>query len=164
MVIYGSWYVWMKTEFPKKINYNKMNNSLERNQDIGILILRLTVGCAFALIYGLPKIEGGPALWAMIGASMNNIGINFAPEFWGFMASISEFGGGILLILGLFLRPAMVFMGITMIMAATQHLTMKDQWYNVIIPIVYLSIFILLFFTGAGKFSLDRLIFRKKEN
>lgn len=141
-----------------------MTNTLERNQDIGLLIVRLTVGCAFALIYGLPKIEGGPELWALIGASMNNIGINFAPEFWGFMASISEFGGGILLILGLFLRPAMILMGITMIMAAIQHLSMKDQWYNVIIPVVYLSVFILLFFTGAGKYSLDRLIFGKKDN
>lgn len=138
-------------------------NTLERNQDIGIFILRLTVGLAFGLIFGLPKIQGGPELWAMIGASTQNVGFNFATEFWGFMASLSEFGGGILLILGLCVRPAVIFMGITMIMAAIQHLSMQDQWYNVITPVVYLSIFILFFFTGAGKYSLDALFFRKKE-
>lgn len=143
-----------------------MNDSLakklERNQDIGLLMVRLAVGCAFGLIYGLPKIEGGPELWAMIGAATKNIGFEFAPEFWGFMASLSEFGGGILLILGLFVRPAMIFMSITMVMAAIQHLSMHDQWYNVIVPVVYLSIFILFFFTGAGKYSLDRLFTGKK--
>ena len=83
-----------------------LTKNLERNQDIGLLLVRLAVGCAFGLIYGLPKMQGGPELWAMIGASTQNVGFSFAPEFWGFMASVSEFGGGILLILGLFVRPA----------------------------------------------------------
>lgn len=138
-------------------------NTLERNQDIGIFILRLTVGLAFALIFGLPKIEAGPALWEQIGAATANLGFSFAPAFWGFMASLSEFGGGILLVLGLFVRPATILMGITMIFAAMQHFSMLDQWYNVITPLVYLSIFILLFFTGAGRYSLDAFIFRKKK-
>ncbi len=138
-------------------------NTLERNQDIGIFILRLTVGIAFSLIFGLPKMEAGPVLWEQIGAATANLGFSFAPTFWGFMATISEFGGGILLVLGLFVRPAAVLMGITMIFATMQHLSMQDQWYNVITPVVYLSIFILLLFTGAGRYGLDALIFRRKK-
>jgi putative oxidoreductase len=137
-------------------------NSLERNQDIGLFILRLTVGLAFGLIFGLPKIEAGPVLWEQIGAATANLGFSFAPTFWGFMASLSEFGGGILLVLGLFVRPAALLMGITMIFATVHHMTAQDQWYNTITPLVYLSIFILLFFTGAGKYSLDAVIFKRK--
>lgn len=137
-------------------------NSLERNQDIGLFILRLTVGLAFGLIFGLPKIEAGPVLWEQIGAATTNLGFSFAPTFWGFMASLSEFGGGILLVLGLFVRPAALLMGITMIFATVHHMTAQDQWYNTITPLVYLSIFILLFFTGAGKYSLDAVIFKRK--
>lgn len=138
-------------------------DALQRNQDIGIFLVRLTVGLAFSLIFGLPKIEGGTALWEQIGAATANLGFSFVPTFWGFMASLSEFGGGILLVLGLFVRPAAVLMGITMIFAAVHHMTAQDQWYNTITPLVYLSIFILLFLTGAGRYSLDALIFKRKK-
>lgn len=141
-----------------------MKNFLEHNKDIGILVLRLTVGFAFAFIYGLMKIEGGPEFWTMIGGSMNNIGISFGHTFWGFMASLSEFGGGILLMLGLFVRPVVLFMGFTMIMATVTHLVMKDQWYNVMNPLNMLAVFIALLFLGAGKYSLDYLFFKRNKN
>ncbi len=140
-----------------------MKNFLENNKDIGILILRLIIGFSFAFIYGLMKIQGGPELWTMIGGSMANVGITFAPTFWGFMATISEFGGGLLLILGLFTRPVTLFMGFTMIMATIQHLSMKDQWYNVMNPLNMLAVFIALLFLGAGKYSLDYLFFKKNK-
>ena len=135
-----------------------MKNFLENNKDIGILVLRFTIGIAFALIYGLPKMQGGPEFWTKIGAAMSNLGITFAPAFWGFLASFSEFGGGILLILGLFIRPAAAFMAFTMVVAAAQHLSVQDPWYNVITPLNMLAVFIALIFFGAGKYSIDALI------
>lgn len=140
-----------------------MKNFLDNNKDLGILALRLGIGCAFALIFGMMKIKAGPDMWAMIGQAMGNFGISFAPTFWGFMATMSEFGGGILLILGLFVRPAAFFMAFTMIVATSTHLKMQDQWYNVIQPVEMLAVFICLIFLGAGKYSLDYLFFKKNK-
>lgn len=139
-----------------------MKNFLESNKDIGILILRIVIGIAFALVYGLMKIEGGPVFWEQIGSAMSNAGISFGHTVWGFLASLSEFGGGILIFLGLFTRVAAAFMGFTMCIAIMQHLSMHDQWYNVFNPLEMLAVFIMLIFTGAGKYSLDYFI--KKRN
>jgi putative oxidoreductase len=141
-----------------------MKKFFENNKDIGVLVLRLIIGFTFAFIYGLMKIEGGPELWAMIGGTMNNVGIASGHTFWGFMASLSEFGGGILLMLGLFVRPVVLFMAFTMIMATTTHLAMKDQWYNVFQPVEMFGVFVALLFLGAGKYSLDYIFFKKNKN
>lgn len=133
------------------------------NRDLGILAMRLGIGCAFTFIFGMMKVKAGPEMWGMIGGALGNFGITFAPTFWGFMATMSEFAGGILLILGLFVRPAAFFMAFTMIVAATTHFSMHDQWYNAIQPIEMLSIFIAFMFLGAGKYSLDYLFFKRNK-
>ena len=135
----------------------------KKHHDWGILILRIGIGLAFIIIWGYPKIMGGPDLWTKIGGSMGNLGINFAPEFWGFMAALAEFGGGILLVLGLFTRAAAFFMGFDMVVAVSQHLTHKDPWTVVTHPLELLTVFIALLILGGGRISLDYLIFRKRQ-
>jgi len=135
---------------------------LNKHKDIGILLLRLTTGVGFVFVHGWGKVFGGPELWAMIGKSMSNLGITFTPGFWGFMASVSEFGGGILILFGLFTRPASAFMAFTMVVALINHLSRLDPWNRVIYPAEMLGIFLCLLFVGAGKYSLDNLIFKKK--
>src|SRR5205809_662485 len=98
----------------------------KKHHDWGILLLRIGIGLAFALVYGYPKITGGPDFWIKLGSAMGNLGINFAPEFWGFMSALTEFGGGILLILGLLTRPVAFLMAFNMIVAMMQHFTHKD--------------------------------------
>jgi putative oxidoreductase len=137
-------------------------NFFSKHSDAGILIMRVGIGIAFIAAHGWAKITGGPALWAKIGTAMSRYGITFAPEFWGFMASISEFGGGILILLGLFTRPAAFFMAFTMLTAALQHLSRLDPWSRVIHPVEMLSVFIAIIFIGAGKYSLDAVLFKKK--
>lgn len=140
-----------------------MKDFLERNKDLGILVLRLGVGLTFLLVHGLPKIQGGPDMWAKIGGAMGNVGISFAPEFWGFMAAASEFGGGLLLLLGLFTRPASAFMAFTMLMATFQHLHKLDPWGTVSNPLRLFTVFVALVFLGAGKYSLDAWLARRKK-
>jgi putative oxidoreductase len=136
----------------------------KKHTDLGILILRIGIGLAFALVYGQPKMWGGPEFWTMLGGAMKNFGITFAPEFWGFVSSLTEFGGGILLVLGLFTRPAAAFMAINMIVAMTTHFKALDPWYKVITPIEMFTVFLALLFLGAGRCSLDYLIFGKRRN
>jgi len=121
---------------------------------LGLLLLRLGLGIMFVL-HGWPKLAGGPEKWAGLGVAMANWGINFAPTFWGFMGGFSEFAGGILLILGLFFRPACVLLFITMLVAATMHLQNGDSFSDYSHAIELAIVFLSLYFIGPERYSLD---------
>lgn len=123
--------------------------------DLGILILRIGIGWMFVL-HGWPKIIGGSEKWAKLGGAMKHIGITFAPEFWGFMGAFAEFGGGILLMIGLFTRLSAGMMAFTMFIAATLHLATGDGVSGASHAIEALFVFVLLLFIGPGKYSLDK--------
>jgi len=106
-------------------------------------------------------VVGVQETWAKIGKAMPTFGLEFLSVFWGFMAAISEFGGGLFLILGLFTRTTSSFMAFTMIVAFSKHLANLDPWSRVFYPVEMLSIFLALIFIGAGKYSLDALLFKK---
>ncbi|MBK7447249.1 MAG: DoxX family protein [Ignavibacteria bacterium] len=138
-----------------KINFS------ERHSDLGLFIIRLGLGISFIFIHGLPKIKGGPELWLRLGKSMSNLGINFLPEFWGFMSAFSEFVIPVFIITGLFFRPALLLIAFTMFVAMLLHLTNMDPWLKVAYPMELLFVFAGLFLIGPGRFSLDHK-FRKK--
>jgi putative oxidoreductase len=135
-----------------------------KHKDIGILLLRFGVGAGFLLVHGMMKITGGPDFWTMMGKTMGIFGITFAPGFWGFMNAFVEFGGGALIILGLFTRPAAAFMAFNMLIALSSHLSRLDPWARAIYPIELGSVFLGLIFIGAGKYSLDYIISKRKRS
>lgn len=139
-----------------------IKNFLTKYSDAGILFLRIGIGFAFIFVHGWGKIFGGPELWGKLGGSMANLGITFAPVFWGFMAAAAEFVGGILILFGLFTRPASAFMAFTMLVAFLQHTSKLDPWNRVIYPMEMFAVFMALLFIGAGKYSIDALISKKK--
>ena len=106
------------------------------------------------VLHGYPKITGGIELWTKIGSSMSNLGINFAPAFWGFMASLSEFGGAILLILGVGFRIASFLMFTTMGVATFYHLNKGDGIQGASHAIEAGILFLSLFLIGPGKYTL----------
>ena len=67
---------------------------LNKHRHIGLLVLRIGIGCMF-ILHGAPKLFGGAEKWTQIGMAMASLGIGFIPAFWGFMAAISEFFGGV---------------------------------------------------------------------
>jgi putative oxidoreductase len=130
--------------------------SLDRFRDLGLLILRIGVGVIF-IVGGWPKISN-PGMWPGLGSAMENLGITFWPTFWGFMAALAEFGGGILVILGFLFRPATMLLAFTMLVALIFHLkggpTMNtfDKYSN---ALVMLFVFTGLILIGPGRFSVD---------
>jgi putative oxidoreductase len=140
-----------------------IKNFLNKYHDAGILFMRIGVGFGFIFVHGLGKIQGGPELWTKIGGAMSKYGITFAPTFWGFMASASEFGGGILILLGLFTRSASAFMAFTMLTAFVVHTSNLDPWARAIYPMEMFAVFMCLLFIGPGKYSLDNLFFGRKK-
>jgi len=129
---------------------------INNKRDIGLLILRVVVGLAMFAFHGLPKIMGGPELWEKIGQSMGNLGIHFLPTFWGFAAAFTETAGAILLILGLWARPTSIFLALTMIIAAISHLAKGDGLSVASHAIELLAVFLAIYFTGPGKYSVDK--------
>lgn len=128
--------------------------ALSKYQDFGLLFLRIGIGGMF-IFHGAPKMFGGPEGWERIGASMAIVGIKFLPVFWGFMASFSEFIGGICIILGLFFRPVCILLTITMTIAASGHLSRGEGLRRAAHAIENGIVFLSLIFIGPGKYSLD---------
>jgi putative oxidoreductase len=129
-------------------------------RDIGLLILRLTIG-GLLIGHGSQKLFGwfsGPGLKGTAGF-LESMGLKPGTP-WATVAASSEFGGGTLTALG-FLHPfgPMATIG-GMIMA-----TVKVHWGKPIwattggaeLPLIYTVTAVTLMFTGPGRFSLDRL-------
>lgn len=122
------------------------------DKDLGLLLIRVILG-AFFMYFGWPKITGGPEKWEQLGGAMENLGITFVPVFWGFMAALSEFGGGLLLILGVLFRPALLTMIFTMFVAGLLHYTKGDGFDGYSGALEYGLLFIALFVSGPGKYA-----------
>lgn len=130
--------------------------SLGKYRNTGLLVLRIGLGIMM-MLHGFPKLSGGVETWTKVGGSMKLIGIDFVPVFWGFMAALAEGVGGLFLLLGLFFRPVMIFLVLTMAMAATVHLSdpkqgLMDASHAIELGIVFLG----LLFIGPGKYSIDK--------
>ena len=128
-------------------------------RNIGILIIRLGLGAMY-MFHGYPKLFGGYERWEWLGQQMQLIGIDFIPTFWGFMASVSEFVGGLFIILGFMSKPTTIVLTFTMIIAAMYKFNIGEGLFGASQPIEMAIVFIGLFFTGPGKYSLDKLIFK----
>ncbi len=123
--------------------------------DIGLLILRVGIGIMF-LYHGAPKLFGGPVKWEKLGMAMSYAGIHFMPVIWGLMAAISEFFGGICLILGLFFRAVCILLAITMGIAVSMHLQKGEGLMVASHAIEDGIVFLGLILIGPGRYSIDK--------
>lgn len=136
-------------------------SSSSKHRDLGLLLIRVGIGLSLMIFHGFGKIKGGPELWIKIGGSMQNLGIDFAPVFWGFMAAFSEFFGSLFLILGILFRPAAFLLAITMIVAAIRHLNLPAGaegagWNGASHALELLAVYVALFLTGPGKYKISK--------
>ena len=120
-------------------------------RDLGLLFLRLGMGVMY-LYHGIPKLMGGTALWRKLGAAVNYVGIDFAPVTFGLAAALSETAGALLLMLGLFFRPALLFLIITMVVAASMHLGSGDGLQVASHAIENAIVFFSLLLIGPGRY------------
>lgn len=124
--------------------------------NIGILLLRIIAGLSMAFAHGLGKMPPSEKFVA----GVTEMGFP-APVFFSWMAGISEFVGGLFIVVGFFTRPSAIFLGITMLVAAfVRH--GADPFSNQEKAILYLGFCILLIFTGSGKFGVDGVLRKDK--
>lgn len=144
------------------MNLNIFSFSHRRFNDIGLLIIRVSIGLIMTIAHGYGKLSGGPEGWERMGHQMGNFGINFLPLFWGFMAMFSEFFCSILLVLGVFFRPAAALLVATMFVAAVRHLSLPPEaagagFKGASHALELLAVYAALFFTGPGKYNITAL-------
>ncbi len=129
-------------------------------RNIGLLIIRLGLGIMF-ILHGYPKMFGGPDTWVEVGSAMQFLGIDFAPMFFGFIAGVAEFFGGIFLLFGLFFTPSLIFLFAVMLVATIQHIGAGDGFVSYSHSIEIAIVFAGLLFIGPGKYSFDRKLQKK---
>jgi putative oxidoreductase len=125
---------------------------MKSKPDVAILLMRIGLG-AMMMVHGVPKLLGGIEKWTALGGSMKMFGITFAPVFWGFMASFAEGMGGLLVILGIFFRPACTLLFVTMLVAAASHISRGDGIMGASHAIETGVAFLGLFLLGPGKYK-----------
>ncbi len=126
----------------------------------GLLFLRVALGLQFMFSHGLPKLSLGPAGWSKIGSVMGNLGITAFPAFWGFLAALSEFGGGLCLVLGLLTRFSAGAMAFTMLMAVVLHITRGDSYHEISHALELMIVFTSIKIMGGGKYTLDHQLLK----
>lgn len=119
-----------------------------RFHDLGLLLLRVGRSVMF-MLHGYPKLVGGPAAWAGIGGVMGTVGLGFAPAFWGLLAALADFGGGLLLGLACF------GLLVTMAMATVMHLSKGEDFSAYSHALESAFVFLDLLLAGPGRYSLD---------
>ncbi|MGU3374950.1 DoxX family protein [Chryseobacterium sp. M5A1_1a] len=137
------------------MNYNNSNSS-SIPKDIILLAVRVFVGFAM-LSHGYPKLQ-----MLLAGGKIEFFDfIGLGPQISLILTVIAEFVCSILLILGLFTRISLGFLIFTMVIAGfVVH--GADPFEKREMSLIYLSVYLLLMIIGAGKFSVDHMIERRK--
>ncbi len=121
--------------------------------DLGLLILRILSG-AVLLTHGYPKLQ------KILAGDLNfgdPIGLGQVPSLY--LTTFAEFFCAILVIIGLYTRLALIPLIINMAVAffivhAADDFGTKEK------SVLFLGMFIVLFFTGAGRYSIDNKLIK----
>ena len=131
-------------------------SGLGKFKNTGLLVIRLGLGFMFVSAHGYPTLMGGPERWEAVGRAMANLGLDFAPLFWGLSAALVETIGGILFALGLFFRPTALALAFVMLVAATSYLAGGTGLFGAAHPIEVGIVCLGFIFIGPGKYSIDK--------
>ena len=127
----------------------------EGTASLGLLILRVAAGLLM-MTHGWSKIQN---FEGMVQSGFDPVGMGATLSV--VMLIGAEFIAALFIVLGLLTRlsavPLIVAMSVAAFVAhASDPLQVKE------LSLIYLTIFATLLITGAGKYSLDSLLFRKK--
>jgi len=130
--------------------------SLERT-DFAILFFRIAISSLMLLVHGTDKLimlfGDEPSQF-----NMDPVGIGVTASLA--LATFAEFICSILVIIGLGTRLAVIPLIVTMVIAAS--IVMAPEGISgQETPLLYLAGYLMLFYTGAGRFYLDQLFLKK---
>ena len=136
---------------------NMLNpGSYSKNIDLSLLILRIAGG-TMMLVHGIDKFS--PLFGSEPIQFPDPIGLGATTSLA--LAVFAEVVCAALLIVGLFTRFAAIPLLITM-MVAILLIHMSDPFERQELPLLYAVIYLVILIAGAGKFSIDNMVFNKK--
>ena len=135
--------------------------SSKTHPDLSLLLARLFTGYLMLTLHGWGKITAGTDRWRGLGSGLSDlISLDFLSVPLGFMASFAESIGAMLIIIGLSTRPAAFLLAFTMFVAVCKKLPGGIKGAE--LPALFLCLSLVIMLSGAGKYSLDYLLKRKK--
>ena len=146
----------------KAVAHKEMRPRMGRatTHELAALVIRFALGIVF-VAHGAMKLFSVGVVG--VGQFMGSLGVP-APFAAGVLISVLEFGGGLLLILGLFTRWAALLFAIEMffawVLVHAQNgffITPGAYGYEFVLTLLLVSIGV--FFHGAGLFSLEKAVF-----
>ncbi len=140
------------------MNYFTSSQSNAAISDIVILITRIFVGFAM-LSHGFPKLQ---QLFSGEEIQFYSF-LWLSPKSTLILAVFAEFVCSIFIILGLFTRFALFFLLITMAVAGL-IVHAADPFAKREMSLLYLSVYLLLFAFGPGRYSVDAMITRRRQS
>lgn len=129
--------------------------------DLALLLIRVWLGITFVL-HGSQKLFGCFGGGGINGTARYLESLGIRPGlFWSVLVGLGEFGGGILIGLGLLTPLGALSIIITMVVAIAAETGRRGFWsqnggyeYNLMIVMVAVA----LILTGAGAYALDRTL------
>lgn len=136
-----------------------MSKTLNNLQPWGALVMRLVLGAAM-IFHGYHKVVPtggfhGGNLFSAVERHSQYVASLGLPYWMGIVSALAEFGGGILLVLGLLTRFAALMVSINMLVV----IVMVDRHHGYSGSEYALALFamaLMLLFYGAGTCALDR--------
>lgn len=130
--------------------------SAGRARDVGLALLRIGAGLMMAFSHGLPKVQkllaDGEVRFA------DPLGIGAAPSL--LLAGGAEFVCALAIAAGLLTRVMTLPLAFTMAVAAF-IVHADDPFKKQEFALLYLVVFVVLFFTGPGRYSVDAWLSRR---
>jgi len=128
--------------------------------DVGVLVLRVVLALVI-LYYGSQKMlgtSGGAGLSGTLSAFKKD----HFPEWLTMLAIISEFCGGIAVLIGLFTRLAAFGIACTMAVASWSNYSGAHEIKAAHLPLALFGLAAGLIFLGSGAYSLDAVLFKNR--
>jgi len=127
----------------------------DKTRDLGLLLIRVMLAVVF-IYHGQGKLFGGLDGFAGYLASMNVP----APKVAAFLAALSEVGGGLILLSGLFFRFTLPFVVFTMLVASFKahagKFSLQDGGMEYALTLAVITAALVL--TGPGRLTLGRFL------
>ncbi len=140
-----------------------INRLVSSDAGLAPLAVRIPVGAIF-VAHGAQKLFGWFGGYGLQGTAqwMDSIGLH-PGTLLALLAGGAEFFGGLALLLGLLVRPASAVLAFTMLVAISsvhigKGLFLSNGGYEY--GLALLAVSVALFISGAGRFSLDKLLAR----
>ena len=140
---------------------SNLNKILSTNAGFDTLALRIPAAIIF-IAHGAQKLFAWFGGYGLEGTGQWMASIGLEPGYqMALLAGSAEFFGGIALLIGLMVRPAALMLAVTMLVAIfsvhfVNGLFMSANGYEFALALLAISVALMI--SGAGKFSVDKLL------